>query len=181
VVEVKFDSWTNDKIMRAPIFLRLRENKSPKECKIEMEERLTEAVREANTIHSLGIEGSINNNNNNSIRQSITTTATTTTNNQSFSNLDKIFWKNTKDHRELTKRDLIDYYDKISDYILPYLKGRPLSLSRYAEGIKGNHFYHKNWDKEKPDFVQTLKVYSNPKGGTVNYIMCNNKIHFCGL
>ena len=58
---------------------------------------------------------------------------------------------------------------------MPYLKDRPLSLSRYPDGIKGKHFYHKNWDKEKPDFVQTVKVYSKSKGGIVNYIVCNNK------
>jgi bifunctional non-homologous end joining protein LigD len=47
VVEVKFQSWTNDRIMTAPIFLRLREDKSPNECRIEMEEDLTEVVRDA--------------------------------------------------------------------------------------------------------------------------------------
>ena len=35
VIEVKFNNWTKDKIMRSPIFLRLREDKSPKECIIE--------------------------------------------------------------------------------------------------------------------------------------------------
>ncbi len=55
VVEVKFQSWTNDRIMRAPIFLRLREDKSPNECRIEMEEDLTEVVRDvdATTYHTL--------------------------------------------------------------------------------------------------------------------------------
>ena len=36
VAEVKFSSWTNDRIMRAPIFLRLRDDKSPNECRIEV-------------------------------------------------------------------------------------------------------------------------------------------------
>jgi hypothetical protein len=47
-----------------------------------------------------------------------TTTSTTATNKHSFSNLDKIFWTETKDHGALTKRDLIDYYDAIGDYLL---------------------------------------------------------------
>ena len=92
-----------------------------------------------------------------------------------FSNLDKVFWDKSENHPQLTKKDLIEYYNKISEYLLPYLKDRPLSLSRYPDGIKGKHFYHKNWDKEKPDFVQTVKVYSKSKGGIVNYIICNNK------
>ena len=93
----------------------------------------------------------------------------------SFSNLDKVFWDKSENHPQLTKKDLIEYYNKISEYLLPYLKDRPLSLSRYPDGIKGKHFYHKNWDKEKPDFVQTVKVYSKSKDDIVNYIVCNNK------
>jgi bifunctional non-homologous end joining protein LigD len=70
---------------------------------------------------------------------------------------------------------LIDYYDRISNYILPYLKNRPLSLSRYPDGASGKHFYHKNWDKEKPEYVQTVKIYSESANSTINYIVCNNK------
>ena len=164
VVEVKFQSWTNDRIMRAPIFLRLREDKSPNECRIEMEEDLTEVVRDvdATTYHTPYIKQSTYANNIQS------------TNKQSFSNLDKIFWTKAKDHRALTKRDLIDYYDR-SDYILPYLKDRPLSLSRFPDGALGKHFYHKNWNKEKPEYVESVKVYSENSGGIVNYIICNNK------
>ena len=58
----------------------------------------------------------------------------------------------------LTKGDLIDYYERISDYILPYLKDKPLSLSRYPDGVL---VYHKNWDKPKPEYVETVKVYSD--------------------
>ena len=48
--------------------------------------------------------------------------------------------------------------------ILPYLKDRPLSLSRYPDGIKGKSFYHKNWNQNnKPTFVQTVKVYSESR------------------
>ena len=66
----------------------------------------------------------------------------------SFSNLDKVFWDKTSTHSQLTKKDLIKYYDSISSYLLPHLKDRPLSLSRYPNGIKGESFYHKNWNQE---------------------------------
>jgi bifunctional non-homologous end joining protein LigD len=167
VAEVKFHGWTNDRIMRAPIFLRLREDKSPIECRIETEEHLTEVIRhpdDATTYHTPYVKQSNSTGNN---RQS--------SNKRLFSNLDKIFWNQTKDHKVLTKGDLIDYYDKINEYILPYLKDRPLSLSRYPDGALGKHFYHKNWDKPKPEYVETVKVYSESGGGIVNYIVCNNK------
>jgi len=57
----------------------------------------------------------------------------------------------------LTNGDLI-YYEKISDYILPYLKDRLLSLSRYPDGAFGKHFYHKNWDR-KTRICRNCKLY----------------------
>jgi bifunctional non-homologous end joining protein LigD len=69
---------------------------------------------------------------------------------------------------------LIEYYDKISSYILPHLKNRPLSLNRYPDGITGKHFYHKNWDQEEPPYVETVKVYSTSTDYIGNYLICNN-------
>ncbi|MFL6508099.1 MAG: non-homologous end-joining DNA ligase, partial [Nitrososphaeraceae archaeon] len=179
VAEVKFSDWTHEKIMRAPIFLRFREDKKPEECIIEEEKSTEELVSRGNekeqlqeeaeeelpTIHEASKISSYKSDN--SIAQLSSFS--------SFSHLNKVFWNKSEKHPQLTKKDLIEYYNEISEYILPYLKDRPLSLSRYPDGIKGKHFYHKNWDKEKPDFVHTLKVYSKSKGGIVNYIMCNNK------
>ncbi|MFL6381851.1 MAG: DNA ligase D [Nitrososphaeraceae archaeon] len=183
VAEVKFSDWTHEKIMRAPIFLRFREDKKPEECIIEEEKSTEELVsrdngnekeqlqRQEELLPPTTYEAP-------EISSSTISSSTTTqlpASFSSFSHLDKVFWDKSEKHPQLTKKDLIEYYNEISEYILPYLKDRPLSLSRYPDGIKGKHFYHKNWDKEKPDFVHTLKVYSKSKGGIVNYIMCNNK------
>ncbi len=191
VAEVKFHGWTNERIMRAPIFLRLRDDKSPNECRIEMESPIAEVVSDARVggddasitidttnYHSPDIyirQSTTSANNQNRDRQSNNNIQSTITNKESFSNLDKIFWSKTKDHGALTKKDLINYYDRISDYILPYLKDRPLSLSRYPDGASGKHFYHKNWDNEKPNYVETIKVYSESNNSAINYIVCNNK------
>ncbi|HXX97155.1 MAG TPA: DNA ligase D [Candidatus Bathyarchaeia archaeon] len=168
VVEVKFHGWTNDRIMRAPIFLRIREDKSPSECRIELKEHIIKDVQDAQYADATNYRPSYT-------QQSTYDNNTQSDNKQSFSNLDKIFWIKTKYSRALTKRDLIDYYGSISEYILPHLKDRPLSLSRYPDGILGKHFYHKNWDKEKPEYVETVKVHSENSGAIVNYIVCNNK------
>jgi bifunctional non-homologous end joining protein LigD len=61
------------------------------------------------------------------------------------------------------------------DLILPHLKDRPLSLSRYPNGIEGKSFYQKDWDQNKPDFVQTAKVHSEHRNSNINYIICNNR------
>jgi bifunctional non-homologous end joining protein LigD len=176
VAEVKFSDWTQEKIIRAPIFLRFREDKKPEECTVEEEKSTEELVSDGNEKEQRQIEeqqlpdayGS-------SGMSSNSHSDTAQLHSTSFSHLNKVFWDKSENHSQLTKKDLIEYYYNISEYLLPYLKDRPLSLSRYPDGIKGKHFYHKNWDKEKPDFAQTLKVYSKSKGGIVNYIICNNK------
>jgi bifunctional non-homologous end joining protein LigD len=174
VAEIKFSDWTQEKIMRAPIFLGFREDKKPEECVFEEEKSTEELVSNGNEkeqpqkIPTTYEASEISSSNSHS-------TTTTPLPSSSFSQLDKVFWDKSENHPQLTKKDLIEYYDKISEYLLPYLKDRPLSLSRYPDGIKGKHFYHKNWDKEKPDFVQTVKVYSKSKGAIINYIVCNSK------
>ena len=159
VAEIKFDNWTNEKILRAPIFLRFREDKSPEDCTVQVEGHLGDVVAQ---VEGKGAVTSITNSEPNPFLDS-------------FSNLDKVFWDKTSEHTQLTKRDLIEYYDKVGNHILPHLKDRPLSLSRYPDGIKGKSFYHKNWNQTSPDYVKTVKVYSETRGNIINYILGNNK------
>jgi bifunctional non-homologous end joining protein LigD len=52
---------------------------------------------------------------------------------------------------------------------------RPLSLSRYPDGINGKTFYHKNWDQAIPPGTKTVQIFSEPKNGPINCLVCNNK------
>jgi bifunctional non-homologous end joining protein LigD len=150
VVEVKFNGWTQDKIMRAPIFLRLRDDKPPFECVIETSREVKSTVEhvEATSPESVKV---------------------------SLTNPEKVFWPATKEHRALTKRDLVDYYDKVSKFILPHLRDRPISMSRYPDGISGKSFYQKDWNQETPDYVKTVEVFSETKNDIIHYVVCNNK------
>jgi bifunctional non-homologous end joining protein LigD len=188
VIEVKFDGWTKDKIMRAPIFLKIRDDKKPQECTLEKPkhvEELSNVTPQNSNEHSLA----------SSISSSLSPIASSSpsgptsqllysgthpsvnTNRMkySYSNLDKVFWPKNRYHRDITKGDLIDYYYRVSDYLLPFLKDRPLSLSRYPDGINGKHFYQKNWDKDKPEFVDSVELYSESAKRLTNYLICNNK------
>ena len=179
VAEIKFSGWTKEKIMRSPIFLRFREDKRPEECIMEKESNTEQVIVSQQRNHQSFIT--------NTTTTSLVTTIATMpppTNNTDFkrsrinflSNLEKVYWPKTSEYSELTKADLIEYYDKVSDYILTYLKDRPLSLSRYPDGITGKHFFHKNWgDKEKPEFVNTVQVYSKSTGNISDHLVCNNK------
>ena len=89
----------------------------------------------------------------------------------SITNRQKIYWPD----EGFTKGDLIDYYDKMSDYILPHLKGRCLSLKRNPNGIKDKGFYHKDAGENAPSYVDVFKVKSESNGKIIDYIVCNNK------
>ena len=89
----------------------------------------------------------------------------------SITNRKKIYWP----EEGFTKGDLIDYYDKMADYILPHLKGRCLSLKRNPNGINDKGFYHKDAGENAPSYVDVHKVKSESNGKIIDYIVCNNK------
>ena len=93
------------------------------------------------------------------------------TNTVSITNRKKIYWPD----EGFTKGDVIDYYDQMTDYILPHLKGRPLSLKRNPNGIKDSGFYHKDAGENAPSFVDVFKVKSESNNKIIDYIVCNNK------
>lgn len=76
--------------------------------------------------------------------------------------------------QEITKNDVIEYYDRISDRLLPYLKDRPLTLLRYPDGIEEDGFYQKKVPDYFPDWIKTIKV-KKKEGGSVRQVICNNK------
>ena len=165
VAEVKFDEWTRDGILRAPVFLRLRDDKKAEEC-------IIEADKPSRNLSQVGNEPKYTKTQNVSKSQNIKPNGI---GNVEVTNTSKVYWKATNQHPAYLKGDLIDYYEKISGVILPHLEDRPLSLSRYPNGISGKSFYQKDWDQKKPDFVATAKIHSEHRGDSINYIICNNK------
>lgn len=69
-----------------------------------------------------------------------------------FTNLSKVYWPEDG----YTKRDMFNYYYQVAEYILPYLKDRPLSLNRFPGGIHGPGFYQKDVKGKAPDWAATF-------------------------
>ncbi len=154
VCEVKFTEWTNDGKMRHPIFLRMREDKSVKDIvmtktkpAVPLKAGNKKIMEEpANEL----IIGKIK------VRTS---------------NRDKLYWPK----EGITKGMMIDYYQTMADYILPYLKDRPESLKRNPGGITDKGFYHKDAGEEAPAFVKSIPLYSESAKKDIDYIICNDK------
>ena len=88
----------------------------------------------------------------------------------SLSNLDKVLYPAA----DFTKGDVIHYYLRVARTVLPHLKGRPLTLKRYPNGVDAPHFYEKRCPSHKPEWVTTGKVSSNKYGGWINYCIADD-------
>ncbi len=83
-----------------------------------------------------------------------------------FTNLSKIYWPEDN----ISKRDMFNYYYQVAEYILPYLKDRPLSLNRFPGGIHGPSFYQKDVKGKAPDWVKTFP-YTTSEGEKKEYLV----------
>jgi bifunctional non-homologous end joining protein LigD len=83
-----------------------------------------------------------------------------------FTHLSKLYWPEDK----ISKREMFNYYYQISEFILPYLKDRPMSLNRYPGGIHAKSFYQKNVKDTAPDWAKTFP-YSTGDGEDKEYLV----------
>ena len=71
----------------------------------------------------------------------------------------------------ISKADLADYYQRMADAMLPWLRDRPAAMIRYPDGLRGERIMQKNVPRHFPDWIRTAEV---PKqGGTVRQVVCD--------
>jgi len=87
-----------------------------------------------------------------------------------LTNLDKVLYPAAK----FTKGQIIDYYARVAPVLVPHLKDRPLTLKRYPGGVDQQYFFEKNATKHRPDWVQTVPIWSEGNQRDVNYILAND-------
>jgi bifunctional non-homologous end joining protein LigD len=88
-----------------------------------------------------------------------------------LSNLDKVFFPDDG----YTKGDVIQYYASIASVLLPHLEQRPISMSRYPDGITGPSFYEKRAPGHQPAWMQTAPVPSDSAGGEVEFLLAEDR------
>jgi len=159
VAEVKFQGWTDDHHLRAPIFLRLRDDVDAREVKraVRAESKGDEILDQLN-----------------SARTAFTLSAGK--DQIKLTHLDRVYWPADPALKQpaLTKRDLLRYFAQVAPFILPHLADRPLTMIRMPDGIGGQRFFQKHWTQERPAFVETITVFSGSKDESHDYILCNN-------
>ncbi|WP_370897643.1 DNA ligase D [Chryseobacterium gossypii] len=165
VCEIKFSEITKDGIYRHPVFMAIREDKEPEEIGNSSASKInpiTEKSKEMKTKNPSKKEK-----NHSEKEKEITLNRHTV----KLTNQDKIYFP--KDG--ITKGDVVEYYQSVAEYILPYLKNRPLSLNRFPNGIEEQGFYQKDASDNIPEWVKTTQVFSESTDKYIDYIYCNDK------
>jgi len=179
VARVRFSGWTQEERLRHPVFMGLRDDKKAEECRKDAEVAAPEPPREnPNVVRAPAIVGKVL-----STKAQIEAelfkghgeNVTLEIDGKRFrvSNLNKVYFPESG----YTKRDLIAYYYRMADYVLPFLKDRPLVLRRYPDGIKGQAFFQKNMNESLglPDWFQTVQIDSESKGQMMPYATANDR------
>ena len=165
VAEVKYQDWTDDGHLRAPVFLRLRDDIDARKVS-----------REKAPLPRPQAKGEVE-----EILQQLESPKTALTlavgeHRVKLTHLDRVYWPADAALKQpaLTKRDLLRYFAQVSPFMLPHLAERPLTMIRMPDGIGGQRFYQKHWEQERPAFVDTIRLYSSSKEEKQDYLVCNN-------
>ncbi len=157
VCEVRFSDWTNDGGIRHPTFIALRSDKRPEECRREA----IEAPPEIPSHPSPPLRGR---------GQGEGVAAVVASKEVKLTNLKKMFWPADG----YTKGDLVAYYERVAPLLLPYLRDRPLVLTRYPDGITGKSFFQKDAPEFTPAWVRTERVYSKDAEREIDYFVVDD-------
>ncbi|HEU0072793.1 MAG TPA: non-homologous end-joining DNA ligase [Dehalococcoidia bacterium] len=183
VVEVKFAEWTKEGRLRAPVFLGMRDDIEPRNVRREVAEKASAALKAGlSTIDGAKAEvaavGGPNSLGEELLAQLENSRANFTLDVDGepvkLTNLDKPFWPSHGDTPVLPKRELIRYYVKLAPLLLPHLKDRPLTLTRYPNGVEAKPFYQKHYEQPLPRFIETARIWSGSNQKSDDYILCNN-------
>jgi bifunctional non-homologous end joining protein LigD len=178
IARVKFSGWTHEHSLRHPVFVAIREDARPGDCQWENEAAREAADPVANPAivrtpevvgKVLGTKAEIEA----ELFKGRAENIVVDLDGKRFrlSNLNKVYFPESGH----TKRALLAYYDRMADFILPFLRGRALVLRRYPDGIKGQAFFQKDVREGLPDWFKTVPVDSEKRGEEIHYATASDR------
>ena len=169
VAEVEFAGWTDAGHLRAPVFLRLRDDVDPKAIARAEPRRAAAPKPPAGDAEIAQVLQQLED-------KRTTFPLAVGAARIKLTHLDRVYWPPDPafDQPALTKRDLLRYLARVSRFMLPHLADRPLTMIRMPEGIDGERFFQKHWEQARPEFVRTVKVFSESKDERHEYLLCND-------
>jgi len=90
-----------------------------------------------------------------------------------LTNLDKVLYPQAG----FTKGEVVDYYAKVADALVPHLSGRAVTLRRFPEGVEDLDaaFFEKRCPKHRPKWVKTAHVEAGPNAGKIDFCVCDGR------
>jgi len=85
-------------------------------------------------------------------------------------NADKVFFPADG----ITKGDLVAYHRAIAPFMLPFLKDRPLVLTRYPDGIDGKSFFQKDAPSWRPAWIRTVRIRAEEDGRDLDHLLVDD-------
>ena len=158
VCEIRFTEWTKEGGLRHPTFLGMRADRRPEDCRREEPVRIETIAEEAPVADAAPAARRG--------KAPVKAAAAAKTHEVKLTNLKKVFWP-----EGYTKGDLIAYYDAVAPLLLPYLRDRPLVLTRFPDGITGKSFFQKDAPVYVPDWVRTETVHSGDGERDIRYFV----------
>ncbi len=186
VAEVTFSEWTPGGALRAPVFVRLREDIAPGSVAKPAGDAAARAAPLAATTRGAGAAAPAPVTNTAASEAAAVLQQLDDPANRmdlavggariKLTNLDRVYWpvEPRTRLRATTKRDLIRYLAGVARFMLPHLADRPLTMIRMPEGINGERFFQKHWAQALPEFVESVTVFSEHKDGKHRYLLANN-------
>ena len=176
VARVKFSGWTEEHSLRHPVFLALRADARPADCQWENEVVTAASAAAPAVVRAPEVVGRVLNTKAQIEAElfkgrSETVTIELDGKRLRFSNLNKVYFPEPG----YTKRDLLAYYYRMADFILPFLRDRALVLRRYPDGIKGQAFFQKDVREGLPEWFKTAPIDSEKKGEAIHYATADDR------
>lgn len=171
VAEIKFAEWTEENLLRQASFKGLRTDKNPKDVKKESTDREAESG-ETKTETQLEEKVVVGQASAHDLEKPMKTTKSNglMINDIKITHPDKVIFEDPK----ITKKDVIQYYEKVSERMMPYLAKRILSAVRCPKGVGGSCFFKKH-PNSKNKAIVTMEVINN-KGESEEYFYIENAL-----
>lgn len=204
VAEIKYSEKTKQGLLRAPVFMHLREDidadQIVEEALISVNKIAVKKMPAAKATRSVKIEtehrakpkkGSPKANLDNSTTGNLIAELDAAGESLilsvgdfqvKFSHLNKVLWPKVG-KQTITKRDYVRYLLRVSPYLLDHLHDRPFTLIRMPDGITGQRFFQKHQTANStPDFLETIEYYSDHAQSDGEFLLCNNlaTLIWCG-
>jgi bifunctional non-homologous end joining protein LigD len=70
---------------------------------------------------------------------------------------------------------MVEYYRAVSRWLVPYLRNRPVVLTRFPDGIDGKSFYQKDAPEFAPEWMRTIPIWSEETQREIRYFVCDDE------